>query len=400
MTPTPQPFDPQLFRDVLGHYPTGVVIVTGVHPDGEALAMVVGTFTAVSMEPPLVAFLPMRTSRTFSRLAECDSMCINVLTGEQETVGRTIASRRSNKLEDVRWNPSPSGSPILAESLAWLDVSLDQTIEAGDHWIALCQIQDMAVNNPKAPLIFFQGGYGSFAVPPLLARIDHEIIVPVQQASRARELLSALAHDHACEATLLTVVNRDELAAIATAVGEGVHPDNGLGRRVPIVPPIADVWVAELSEEEQAHWLSKAEADDETLDTFRDRLAFARTHGYLMSFLPAGQLDPYRRLNAATQRYASGVLTPTDQREIRRTISNVSISYQMREIEPDETYDVGMLVAAVHDPAGTPVRMLRMAQLPRRASGRTVLTWVEALRTTVWQLERRLFPDEEEVAAV
>lgn len=386
-------FEPAEFREVLGHYPTGVVLVTAIHPDGEELAMIVGTFTSVSMEPPLVAFLPMRSSRTFTRLQECSSMCINVLTEEQEQVGRTIASRHENKLEGIEWSPCASGAPLLEDSLAWLDVHLEKVIEAGDHHIALCAIDDMAVKNPKAPLIFFQGGYGAFAVPHLLARADNDIIAAVQQASHGRATLASVARRLQCEATLLTVVNSDELAAISTAVGKGINHGDGLGTRVPIIPPIADVWVAELSQTEQDEWLAKADVDDSTRETFRERLDFAREQGYLMSFLPAGDLDPYRRMSAATRRYAGDRLTPTTEREIRRSIAEVDVSYQMRDIKPDETYDVGMLVANIHDPAGTPVRMLRLAQLPRQASGRTVLGWIEELRAAAQELEKVLFQE-------
>lgn len=386
-------FDPAIFREVMGHYPTGVVIVTGMHPEGEALAMIVGTFTSVSMEPPLVAFLPMRSSRTFERLSECESLCINVLTDGQEPTGRTIASRYENKLEGIDWSPCSSGAPMLHGSLAWLDVHLDQVIDAGDHYIALCAIDDMAVNNPTAPLIFFQGGYGGFAVPSLLARIDNDIIGAVQQASNARGLLGSIATKHRCEATLLTVVDQVELAAIATAVGEGVNPADGLGTRVPIIPPIADVWVAELSPEAQQEWLAKAVVDDETRATFEYRLKFAREHGYLMSFLPAGHLDPYRQLSAATRRYAADRVTPLTQREIRQSIAEVSVSYQMRDIVPEEEYDVGMLVATIHDLDGRPTRMLRLAQLPRGVGGTTVLEWIHDLRVAVAELEGLLFDD-------
>lgn len=386
-------FEPSTFREVMGHYPTGVVIVTGVHPDGEALAMIVGTFTSVSMEPPLVAFLPMCSSYTFARLRECESLCINVLTDEQEAIGRTIASRRHDKLAGINWSPCSSGAPMLHGSLAWLDVHLERVIDAGDHYIALCAIDDMAVNNPKAPLIFFQGGYGGFAVPPLLARIDHDndIIGAVQQASRGRHLLASIATKHRCEASLLTVVDQVELAAVATAVGDSVNPRDGLGTRVPIIPPIADVWVAELSKEAQEEWLAKGAIDDETRATFRDRLEFAREHGYLMSFLPSGKLDPYRELHAATHRYADDRVTPTTQREIKQSIAEVSVSYRMRDIVAEQEYDVGMLVATVHDPDGRPCRMLRLAQLPRGTSGAKVLEWIEDLRAAVKELEATLF---------
>lgn len=154
--------DPQVFRDVLGHYPTGVTMVTGVHPDGEHLAMVVGTFTSVSLDPPLVAFMPTRSSRTFERLRECPSLCVNVLTVDQEELVRTLGQRAGKRLEGVEWVPSPSGAPILTDSLAWLDVRLTEVIEAGDHYIALCAVCDLGVRNDTNPLLFFQGGFGRY----------------------------------------------------------------------------------------------------------------------------------------------------------------------------------------------------------------------------------------------
>ncbi|MEA5155280.1 flavin reductase family protein [Raineyella sp.] len=391
MTQTAVTFDDRLFRDVMGHYPTGVVIVTGTHPDGEQLAMVVGTFSSVSLQPALVSFLPMKTSRTFQRLRECPSMCLNVLTGRQEHVGRTIAGRRADKFEGLDWYPSPSGDPILAGSLAWIDVRLQDTIEAGDHWIALCEVVDLAVTNPEAPLIFFQGGYGRFAVPSLLARIDEEIIGAVHQAERARELLESIATRHGCEASLLTVVNEDELVVLASAVAPGVDLADGLGVRVPIAPPIADVWVAEQPAEVQERWLAKAVTSDTMREVFRDRLAWATERGYLMSFLPAGQLNPYTELTRATRRYAAGDLTPAEERDIRRSIASSEVSYRMADLDPAETYDVGMIVVAVHDPEGRAVRMLRLAQFPRQASGAEVLGCIASVRAAAVELESTLF---------
>lgn len=236
--------DPALFREVLGHYPTGVAIITGIDHQGEHLAMIVGTFTSVSLDPPLVAFLPQRTSKTYARLAECDSLCINVLTGEQEDVSRTIVTRWENKLEGIDWFPSPSGDPVLADSLAWLDVRLEQSIDAGDHLIAMCRIVDMKVNNPVAPLIFFQGGYGRFVIPPLVARMDDDIIAAVHDAVCARDDIDRLANDIGCEVSLLTAVNKDELAAVASAVGHGVLTADSLGLRMPMIPPIGDTFMA------------------------------------------------------------------------------------------------------------------------------------------------------------
>ena len=158
--------DPAVFREVLGHYPTGVSIVTGVHPDGNVTALVVGTFTSVSIDPPLVAFLPGRGSGPVARLRECPSLCINVLTSGQAQMVGDVAARRQDKLAGVEWHPAPSGAPILAGSLAWLDVRLTDLVEAGDHWIALCEVRDLAVMNARDPLLFLRGGFGAVVSLP------------------------------------------------------------------------------------------------------------------------------------------------------------------------------------------------------------------------------------------
>ena len=72
-------FDSATFRRVLGHYPTGVCVVTAVEADGAPVGMVVGSFTSVSLDPPLVAFFPAKTSQSWPRLAAVGKFCVNVL---------------------------------------------------------------------------------------------------------------------------------------------------------------------------------------------------------------------------------------------------------------------------------------------------------------------------------
>ncbi len=78
-----------LFRQVLGQYPTGVCVVTAIHPDGEAVGMTIGSFTSVSLDPPLVGFMPERTSSSWARLRECGTrFCVNILSEGHEGIGR------------------------------------------------------------------------------------------------------------------------------------------------------------------------------------------------------------------------------------------------------------------------------------------------------------------------
>lgn len=295
MTDIATPVDRGLFREVMGHYPTGVAVVTGRADNGELLALVVGTFGSVSLDPPLVSFMPMKTSKTFAKLRECASLCINIVGGEQEELVSTLARRWENKFDGIDWFPSPSGDPVLADSVAWIDTRITDTVEAGDHWIVLCAVADMAVTNPVAPLIFFQGGYGSFVGTSLMARMEHRLLSAIREADCARTAVEDLAHDIGCEVTVYTAVGRDEMATVLSASAPGVDPENGLAQRVPIVPPIGDSLVFDLPPEDQERWLAKARGVEEPggSSTGTVSTSSAHTGSCCRSFL--GKAEPHTK---------------------------------------------------------------------------------------------------------
>ena len=117
----PTPVDPKWFRQVLGEYPTGVCVVTAADPDGGYAGLTVGSFTSVSLDPPLVAFLPDKSSTTWPRLERAGRFCVNVLAADQEYICRAIAAKETDKFAGLDWRPAGSGSPILAGVSAWID---------------------------------------------------------------------------------------------------------------------------------------------------------------------------------------------------------------------------------------------------------------------------------------
>jgi flavin reductase (DIM6/NTAB) family NADH-FMN oxidoreductase RutF len=151
------------FRRVLGHFPTGVVIVTAL-PGGRPAGLSVGSFTSVSLDPPLVAVLPAKTSTSWPKIAAAGRFCINILAASQEALCRSFAVSGADKFAGVSWRRAPSGAPILDGTLAWIDCDLQQSVEAGDHYIVLGQVRALEVEplEAAAPLVFFQGGYGTF----------------------------------------------------------------------------------------------------------------------------------------------------------------------------------------------------------------------------------------------
>src|SRR5689334_14305650 len=91
------------FRDVLGNFPTGVVVVTAQGRDGEPLAMVVGSFSSVSLDPPMVMFLADQGSSTFPKIREAGHFAVNVLASDQVGLCRAMAARGADRFAGVDW---------------------------------------------------------------------------------------------------------------------------------------------------------------------------------------------------------------------------------------------------------------------------------------------------------
>jgi 3-hydroxy-9,10-secoandrosta-1,3,5(10)-triene-9,17-dione monooxygenase reductase component len=163
MTSSPPPFDSAKFRQVLGHFPTGVTVVTAAPPEGP-VGLAVGSFASVSLDPPLVAFFPDRGSSSWPRIQQAGSFCVNILAEDQEDVCRRFASKGDDKFAGLGWKAAASGAPVLDGVLAWIDCDIDQVLDAGDHFCVLGRVRDLAVAHDGAPLLFFRGGYGRFAV--------------------------------------------------------------------------------------------------------------------------------------------------------------------------------------------------------------------------------------------
>ncbi|GAA0232173.1 hypothetical protein GCM10009527_030880 [Actinomadura nitritigenes] len=156
--------DPARFRHVLGHYPTGVVVVTALDRSGAAIGMTVGSFTSVSLDPPLVAFLPDRNSGSWRALRESgERFCVNVLSAGQEDVCRAVAVRKTDKFHDIEWRPSPAGNPVINGAVAWIDCVTEQLHDAGDHHIVVGRVLHLQEGDGETPLLFHQGTYGTFA---------------------------------------------------------------------------------------------------------------------------------------------------------------------------------------------------------------------------------------------
>ena len=169
---TPQEgFDSGYFRTVMGHFPTGVTIVSGIAADGRPHGFTIGSFTSVSLDPPLVGFLPQIGSATWAAIAGSGAFCVNILSEQQSDLCWKFAKSKTDdtRFEGVSWRPAPTGSPILDGSVGWIDCTVEEVYDMGDHHFVLGRVGALEAqatsdgdDSAHIPLLFHKGSLGRF----------------------------------------------------------------------------------------------------------------------------------------------------------------------------------------------------------------------------------------------
>jgi 3-hydroxy-9,10-secoandrosta-1,3,5(10)-triene-9,17-dione monooxygenase reductase component len=155
----PGPVDPRVMREVLGHFASGVTVVTA-DTDTGPLGFTCQSFSSLSLDPPLVVFAPGRTSTTWPRLREIGRFCVNVLAEEQTALSQNFARSGVDKFAGVPWTRSRHGSPVLQDVVAWIDGELWAEYDGGDHTLVVARVLDLGADPSRRPLVFHRGAYG------------------------------------------------------------------------------------------------------------------------------------------------------------------------------------------------------------------------------------------------
>ena len=158
---TPTRFEPEAarFRQVLGHFCTGVTVITAVDEAGPA-GFACQSFAALSLDPPLVLFCPSRSSVTWPRIARARHFCANVLAAEQRELARVFGISGADKFAGLRWSQSSSGAPVLHDALTWAGCTVEAVHEAGDHFVVIGRVTELGACRAGQPLLFYRGRYG------------------------------------------------------------------------------------------------------------------------------------------------------------------------------------------------------------------------------------------------
>jgi flavin reductase (DIM6/NTAB) family NADH-FMN oxidoreductase RutF len=156
--------DPRVLRDVLGHFASGVTVVTASTAAGP-IGFTCQSFSSLSLDPPLVMFAPARTSRTWPQLRAIGRFCVNVLAEDQTDLSATFARSGVDKFTGVHWRPSRLGQPVLDDVVAWIDCELWAEYDGGDHTLVAARVLDLGAAPDRRPLLFHRGSYGLLEDP-------------------------------------------------------------------------------------------------------------------------------------------------------------------------------------------------------------------------------------------
>ena len=379
--------DQDLYRDVMAHYPTGVALVSGMC-DGAPVGMVVGTFSSVSLDPPLVSFMPQKTSRSWARLAEAPELCISVLAHDQLDVCRVVTGSDPDRFDKVAWSLSPGRAPALRDAVAHVHCSRVAQFEAGDHWIVLCSIAGLEVTRPVTPLLFFQGGYGGFTPRLMSARGDADLFAALRLADVARAHVEELAARLECQTAALVAVDEDTLTVGVSAHGGTTRMTERLGQRIPLIPPIGMAYVAGAAEHVVDRWLAKV-PDPAEVPSYRRRLDDVLSLGAEIT-LAGPDADEVERLRDAMADLAAGRLTPARERAMTADLGHAPFFPQELRLDDDEILDVGFITAPVRNPEGDVSMLAQIGQVPAGATGAEVRGWVRELQATAARIEQEL----------
>lgn len=162
MTVSSTTLEPRNFRDVMGHLPTGVVVVAGREPgSGNPAGLVLGTFQSLSLDPPLVSFSVATTSTSWPKVRPAGFFSASVLADGQNDVCRALSSKQDDKFTAVDWHESADDTPQISGAHAWIDCRTVRELEGGDHLIVIAEVRRLNAGGGQ-PMVFHRGRLGGY----------------------------------------------------------------------------------------------------------------------------------------------------------------------------------------------------------------------------------------------
>lgn len=150
--------DPTSLREAFGHFPTGVIAIAA-EVDGTRVGLAASTFVPVSLDPPLVSFCVQNSSTTWPRLKDLPYLGISVLGESHDEAARTLAAKTGDRFAGLETASSARGAVFIHGTSVWLESSIEQTIQAGDHLIVVLRVTNITVHPDVAPIVFHRSTF-------------------------------------------------------------------------------------------------------------------------------------------------------------------------------------------------------------------------------------------------
>ena len=157
---SPAEIDASQFRQLLGHFATGVTILTTTTPEGQPRGMTANSLSSVSLHPPLLSVCVDREAEMHPVILQASEFAVNVLASPQEALARRFSDKHEDRFDGVGYHLSPEGLILLDGALAHVICERQATYPAGDHTIVLGRVVSGATHDGH-PLLFYRGGYAT-----------------------------------------------------------------------------------------------------------------------------------------------------------------------------------------------------------------------------------------------
>jgi 3-hydroxy-9,10-secoandrosta-1,3,5(10)-triene-9,17-dione monooxygenase reductase component len=154
--------DGELMRSILRRYPTGVAVITALD-GGRPIGMAVGSFTSVSLDPPMIGFFVDRSSTTWPQILEFGAFAVNVLGEHQADLSQQFSVRGVDRFRGVPWDYGHNGGPVIDGAVMVVESDIVDVIEAGDHLFVMGSVVRIHAGEDVGPLLFYGGGYARIA---------------------------------------------------------------------------------------------------------------------------------------------------------------------------------------------------------------------------------------------
>lgn len=308
----------ELWRAVLAEYPTGVALVSAVLPDGEPTGLIVGSFVAISQDPPLIGYFGDDSSQTFRPFVDADRFAVSIFSDRHDGLLRSFIRKDEGRFDQPGLTSTPGGLIRLDDPVAWFEARRESVQRFGDHRLVVGSVEAFGVGSTDAgsPLLYRRGGFGAFAIPSdsVDARLVQERLAGAQAAA---ELLAPVAERIGRDIAVTTLIGESVvIIGVVPPVSTAADGQTGrlaeprrlrsIGTWFPFAAPAEPLFAAWASDRTRSFWIERARHLVGSVDRrgVESQLAAIRERGYSVS------VD-----EELTSRFFGMIADPTSQRE-------------------------------------------------------------------------------------